>query len=47
MSEQREQHPSAKAGPPRALFICGSINQTKQMHAVAAALPELHPSFTP
>jgi len=32
---------------PRALFICGSINQTTQMHQVAAALPEFEAIFTP
>jgi len=32
---------------PRALFICGSLNQTKQMHAVARELPEFDAWFTP
>ncbi|HEX4339925.1 MAG TPA: hypothetical protein VH062_28655 [Polyangiaceae bacterium] len=32
---------------PKALFICGSLNQTKQMHAVARELPELDAWFTP
>jgi len=32
---------------PRALFICGSLNQTKQMHAVARELPEFDAGFTP
>jgi hypothetical protein len=33
--------------PKRALFICGSLNQTTQMHAVARELPELERAFTP
>lgn len=32
---------------PRVLFICGSGNQTTQMHKVAAALPEVEAWFTP
>ena len=32
---------------PQALFICGSINQTSQMHAVARELPDWEASFTP
>jgi hypothetical protein len=32
---------------PRALFICGSINQTTQMHAIARELPDWDASFTP
>jgi hypothetical protein len=32
---------------PRALFICGSLNQTTQLHAVARALPEVEASFAP
>lgn len=31
----------------RALYICGSINQTTQLHDVARELPELEASFTP
>jgi hypothetical protein len=31
----------------RALFICGSMNQTRQMHAVASQLPEVDAWFTP
>ncbi len=31
----------------RILFICGSINQTSQMHAIAAHLPEYEHYFTP
>jgi hypothetical protein len=46
MSEQRERSSSATTTRARALFICGSLNQTRQMHAVSAALPELQPSFT-
>ena len=33
--------------PARVLFICGTLNQTTQLHAVAAALPEHHAFFTP
>jgi hypothetical protein len=33
--------------PARALFICGSLNQTTQMHAVARELPECEARFTP
>jgi hypothetical protein len=32
---------------PRVLFICGSLNQTTQLHAVARAMPEIAPYFTP
>jgi hypothetical protein len=32
---------------PKALFICGSINQTKQMHAVARELEEFDAWYTP
>jgi hypothetical protein len=32
---------------PRALFICGSLNQTTQMHQIAAALPEADAAFAP
>jgi len=32
---------------PRTLFICGSLNQTTQLHAVARELRELDASFTP
>lgn len=32
---------------PRALFICGSINQTTQMHAIARELTEFDHSFSP
>lgn len=32
---------------PRALFICGSLNQTTQLHAVARQLPEWDHRFTP
>lgn len=42
---------AAAAAPPqpraKALFICGSVNQTKQMHKIAAELPELDAHFTP
>jgi len=32
--------------PPRVLFIGGSMNQTTQMHQIAAAFPECDPWFT-
>lgn len=31
----------------RVLFVCGSINQTTQMHQIAKVLPELEASFSP
>src|SRR5687767_2636388 len=31
----------------KALFICGSINQTTQMHQIARELPEVDAFFTP
>ena len=34
-------------GRPRVLFVCGSINQTTQMHAVAVEMPECDHAFTP
>jgi hypothetical protein len=30
----------------KALFICGSVNQTRQMHQISQQLPELQPFFT-
>ncbi len=35
------------ATKPRVLFICGSINQTTQLHAVVRSLPEIDGFFTP
>jgi hypothetical protein len=35
------------AGKAKILFICGSMNQTTQLHAVARALPEHVARFTP
>ena len=32
---------------PRALFICGSLNQTTQMHQIAQELPEFEHAFSP
>jgi hypothetical protein len=32
---------------PRVLFICGSPNQTTQMHAIARAMPDVEAWFTP
>jgi hypothetical protein len=37
----------AAAGRPRALFVCGSLNQTTQLHAVARELRDFDVSFTP
>jgi len=38
---------SLPAARPRVLFICGSMNQTTQLHAVARALDGVDASFTP
>ena len=35
------------ARKPRVFFICGSLNQTTQMHQIAAELPDCVPSFSP
>lgn len=35
------------ARPKRVLFICGSMNQTTQMHQIAALLPGCEQAFTP
>lgn len=32
---------------PKALFICGSLNQTTMMHKIASCLPEFNCYFTP
>jgi hypothetical protein len=32
---------------PRVLFVCGSLNQTTQLHAIADELPECSAFFTP
>ena len=37
----------ATLSPSRALFICGTINQTTQLHVVATQLPECQAFFTP
>jgi hypothetical protein len=44
---RRERHRSATRSRPEVLFIAGSINQTTQLHAVAARLPECSAHFTP
>lgn len=31
---------------PKALFICGSVNQTRQLHQISQALPEVEPWFS-
>lgn len=36
-----------RAARPKVLFICGSINQTTQMHAVARELDDVEAWFTP
>jgi hypothetical protein len=38
---------SAPSRRPRALFICGSMNQTTQMHQISQQLPEVEAYFTP
>src|SRR5579885_3283205 len=35
------------SAPERVLFIGGSVNQTRQMHKIAAELPEVEAWFTP
>jgi hypothetical protein len=35
------------ARKPRALFICGSVNQTSQMHKIARELPEVEARYSP
>jgi len=40
-------HAKGKRATPRVLFIGGSVNQTKQMLAVASAMPEADAYFTP
>lgn len=35
------------ARKPRVFFICGSLNQTTQMHQIASALPECEARFSP
>jgi hypothetical protein len=39
--------PQPSARRPRVLFICGSLNQTTQLHAVGSELPEVDAAFTP
>ncbi|MFO0548323.1 MAG: hypothetical protein U0271_08055 [Polyangiaceae bacterium] len=39
--------PTMKNRPKKILFICGSINQTTQMHAISKELPEFRHAFTP
>ncbi len=38
---------SVRGRRKRALFICGSINQTTQMHRISEELPEYESTFTP
>lgn len=38
---------SAPRQRPRVLFICGSINQSSQMHQVSEEMPEIDAYFTP
>jgi hypothetical protein len=38
---------SVNTSRPRALFICGSINQTTQLHQIARELPELDATYIP
>lgn len=44
LPSQRRHEPSRQ---PRTLFICGSLNQTTQMHQIAQELPEVEAHFTP
>jgi hypothetical protein len=37
----------AASPAPRVLFICGSVNQTSQMHQIAQQMPEAEASYTP
>jgi hypothetical protein len=39
----QQQQPHTR---PKVLFICGSVNQTRQMHEVARALPECQAFYT-
>ena len=41
------EHGEPKMTRPRVLFICGSINQTTQLHQVSRHLPEYDQAFTP
>lgn len=46
------QTPASRIEPsrreiPRVLFICGSRNQTTQLHKVAREMPDFHQRFTP
>src|SRR5262245_43977482 len=45
MGDCQIEPPGLTAG--RALFICGSVNQTKQMHQIARELPELEAIYSP
>ncbi len=46
-SDPRHAAEAASGNTKRLLFICGSINQTTQMHQIAAELPEHEAWFTP
>lgn len=39
--------PASRGGRRRVLFICGSLNQTTQLHQVAKHLTDVDPSYTP
>lgn len=43
----RHSHSAGSEHRPKILFICGSLNQTTQMHQIAAALPECDAYYTP
>src|SRR5262245_57376478 len=48
MSRTLDRRPAAAtAKRPRALFICGSINQTTQLHQIAQELPVVEAHYTP
>ena len=38
---------AGRKAKPRALFICGSRNQTTQLHQVARAMPDFDQGFSP
>ena len=44
LSRQRKDGDAAK---PRVLFVCGSLNQTSQMHQISRHFDGIDPAFTP
>jgi hypothetical protein len=47
MTVGADSRPGALETRPRVLFICGSINQTKQMHQIAGELGAIEARYTP